>query len=112
MFRFSVRQSPLPGRYGVWDSHANDWHSDWTLREPEANRQVTDLDVIYDFYGERKPRDVRHLDAPRLVELHRWQPAGELDVWVRDDGQWWGRVRDEHGLYRWHRATDLQPATA
>ena len=48
MFRFSVRQSPLPGRYGVWDSHAIDWYSDWTLSEPEANRHATDLDVIYD----------------------------------------------------------------
>jgi hypothetical protein len=111
VFRFSVRQSPLPGRYGVWDSNANDWYSDWTLSEPEANRQATDLDVIYDFYGERKPRDVRQLDPPRPVNLYGWQPAGELDVWVRDDGQWWGRVRDEHGLYQWHRATDLQPAT-
>ena len=28
MLRFSVRQSPLPGRYGVWDSHATDWYAD------------------------------------------------------------------------------------
>ena len=49
MFRFSVRASPpLPGRYGVWDSRANDWYSDLDMSEPEANRQATDLDVIYD----------------------------------------------------------------
>ena len=86
MFRFSVRQAPLPGRYGVWDAHANDWYGDWTLTEPEANRQVHDLDVRYDFYTERKPSDVRPLPEPRPVVLYGWQPAGELDVWVRDDG--------------------------
>ena len=113
MFRFSVRQAPLPGRYGVWDAHANDWYGDWTLTEPEANRQAHDLDVRYDFYAERKPSDVRPLPEPRAVVLYGWQPAGERDVWVRDDGQWWGRVRDsETGLYGWHRADQLQPATS
>ena len=110
MFRFSVRQAPLPGRYGVWDANANDWYSDWTLTEPEASRQASDLDVLYDFYTERPPRHVRRLDQPRPVELYGWQPAGDLDVWIRDDGQGWGRVRDEHGLYHWHHADHLQPA--
>ena len=97
----------------MWDAHANDWYGDWTLTEPEANRQAHDLDVRYDFYAERKPSDVRPLPEPRPVVLHGWQPAGELDVWVRDDGQWWGRVRDsETGLYGWHRADQLQPATS
>jgi hypothetical protein len=87
MFRFSVRQSPLPGRYGVWDSRKSDWYSDWTLTEPEANRQAHDLDVPYDFYAGRKPADVRQLAEPVPVKLHGWQPAGELDVWVRDGGE-------------------------
>jgi hypothetical protein len=112
VFRFSVRRAPLPGRYGVWDAHANDWYSDWSLTEPEASRQATDLDVLYDFYTERRSRDVRRLDEPRPVELYGRQPAGDLDVWVRDDGHWWGRVRDGHGLYHWHRADDLQPAAS
>jgi hypothetical protein len=89
VFRFSVRRAPLPGRYGVWDAHANDWYSDWGLTEPEASRQATDLDVLYDFYTERRSRDVRRLDDPRTVELY-----------------------DEHGLYHWHRADDLQPAAS
>jgi hypothetical protein len=63
MFRFSVRQAPLFGRYGVLDSHANDWYSDWILTEPEASRQVSDLDVLYDFYTERPPRHVRRPGA-------------------------------------------------
>lgn len=110
MFRFSVRQAPLPGRYGVWDAHANDWYGAWDLTEPDASRQATDLDVLYDFYAERRPRDVRRLGEPRSVELYGLQPAGDLDVWIRDDGHWWGRVRDEHGLYHWYRADDLRPA--
>jgi hypothetical protein len=101
VFRSSVRQAALPGRYGVWDGHANDWYGDWTLTEPEANRQVHDLDVQYDFYAERKPSDVRPLAVARPVVLFGWQPAGDLDVWVRDEGKWWGRVRDnETDLYK------------
>ncbi len=91
-------------------AHANDWYSDWTLTEPEANRQVHELDVRFDFYAERKPSDVRPLPVPQPVVLYGWQPAGDLDVWVRDEGKWWGRVRDnETGLYRWYPAAQLQP---
>ncbi|MGH3463076.1 MAG: hypothetical protein ACRDP9_16580 [Kribbellaceae bacterium] len=67
----------------------------------------------YDFYAERKPSDVRPLAVPQPVVLYGWQPAGELDVWVRDDGQWWGRVRDnETGLFTWYPPDRLQPATS
>jgi hypothetical protein len=111
VFRFSVRRSPLPGRYGVWDGHANDWYGDWALTEPEANRRVHDLDVRYDFYADRKPSDVRQLAVAVPVVLYGWQPLGDLDVWVRDDGRWWGRVRDnETGLFKWYPAEELQPA--
>jgi hypothetical protein len=72
VFRFSVRQAPLPGRYGVWDAHANHWYGDWTLTEPEANRQAHDLDVRYDFYAERKPSNAAR-DCP-----FKWYPADQL----------------------------------
>jgi hypothetical protein len=39
------------------------------------------------FYAERRPSDVRPLVEPRPVVLYGWQPAGDLDVWVRDDGK-------------------------
>ena len=66
----------------------------------------------YDFYAECKPSDLRPLAVPQPVVLYGWQPAGELDVWVRDDGQWWGRVRDnETGLFTWY-PDRLQPATS
>ena len=35
----------------------------------------------------------------------------ELDVWLRDDGAWWARVRDDRGIYRWHLAPVLRPAS-
>jgi len=55
---------------------------------------------------------VRRLELPRLVETQPgWRLAGVLDVWLRDDGAWWGRVRDDQGVYRWHRAAALRPAS-
>lgn len=36
--RFSVRQAPLPGRYGGWDVHTICWYGEWTLRQPQARR--------------------------------------------------------------------------
>jgi len=81
------------------------------MTEVEASEQACELDVRYDFYTDRTPDEVRRLEIPRLVERRPgWRYAGVLDAWVRDDGHWWGRVRYDHGLYRWHRATELRPA--
>ncbi len=81
------------------------------MTEAEASQQASQLDVLHDFYADRALDEVRRLEIPRLVECQPgWRYARELDAWVRDDGQWWGRVRDDRGVYRWHRATELRPA--
>jgi hypothetical protein len=32
------------------------------------------------------------------VELAAWTTAGELDYWVRDQSEWWGRVRRQTAI--------------
>src|SRR6266498_5826699 len=61
------------------------------MTEVEASEQACELDVLYDFYTDRTPDQVRRLEIPRLVERQPgWRYAGVLDAWVRDDGHWWG----------------------
>ncbi|MDF2747229.1 MAG: hypothetical protein K0S98_1514 [Propionibacteriaceae bacterium] len=47
---------------------------------------------------------------PIPVESATWEPAGELDYWVREKAEWWGRVRGPDGNQVWIKATDLRPA--
>jgi hypothetical protein len=37
--------------------------------------------------------------------------AGQLDWWVRERREWWGRVRGADGRQRWIRAVDLRPVS-
>ena len=79
------------------------------LTKAQASEQATELDLLRDFSTDRQPADVRRLELPRLVEAQPgWRLAGVLDVRLRDDGAWWGRVRDDSGVCRWHRATVLR----
>ena len=63
--------------------------------------------------------DVRQLpEADRLgvdplieVEMATWSNAGQLDWWVRERREWWGRVRGANGRQRWIRAVDLRRAS-
>jgi hypothetical protein len=47
----------------------------------------------------------------RVVEVQAaiWVPDGQLDWWVKDRQEWWGRVRGANGRQRWIKATDLRP---
>jgi hypothetical protein len=45
----------------------------------------------------------------REVSAATWQSAGTLDVWIKDKGEWFGRVRDDAGNVRWVPAGDLRP---
>jgi hypothetical protein len=54
--------------------------------------------------------DRRAVDPPIRVETASWSPGGQLDWWVKERQQWWGRVRGTDGLQRWIRAVDLRPA--
>jgi hypothetical protein len=42
--------------------------------------------------------------------LREWSNAGQLDWWVKERQEWWGRVRGADGRQRWIRAVDLRPA--
>jgi hypothetical protein len=54
--------------------------------------------------------DRREVDPPIVVETARWSKAGQLDWWVKERREWWGRVRGADSRQRWIRAADLRPA--
>jgi hypothetical protein len=37
-----------------------------------------------------------------------WQLAGVLDAWVRENGEWIGRIRRDDGRIVWIRAAELR----
>ena len=53
----------------------------------------------------------RAVDPPIEVETATWSTAGQLDWWVRERQEWWGRVRGADGRQRWIRAVDLRPVS-
>jgi hypothetical protein len=53
----------------------------------------------------------RAVDPPIEVETATWSKAGQLDWWVRERREWFGRVRGADGRQRWIRAVDLRPAS-
>ena len=54
--------------------------------------------------------DRREVDPPIQVDIATWSQAGQLDWWVKERREWWGRVRGADGRQRWIRAVDLRPA--
>jgi hypothetical protein len=82
------------------------------LSENEAKQQAPDRNVIFDQWGQREEKHRRQVSPPIQVESATWTAAGELDYWVRDGGEWWGRVRGPDGHHVWIRAADLRPAKA
>lgn len=95
------------GIWGVWDSATSSWRAT-DLGEQEARRQAMDLDVVYSPYGQREERDRREVRPPVVVDTATWAAGGELDWWVRERRQWWGRVRGADGSQRWVRADELR----
>jgi hypothetical protein len=55
--------------------------------------------------------DRREVDPPIEVKMATWSRAGQLDWWVKDRQEWWGRVRGADGRQRWIRSVDLRPAS-
>jgi hypothetical protein len=55
--------------------------------------------------------DRQEVDSPINVETATWSKAGQLDWWVKERREWWGRVRGADGRQRWIRAVDLRPAS-
>jgi hypothetical protein len=68
------------------------------------------MDLSGDDLKQVAAADRRKVDPPIRVETARWSTAGQLDWWVKERQEWWGRVRGADGRQRWIRAVDLRPA--
>ncbi len=53
--------------------------------------------------------DHRAVDPPNEVQEATWSSGGQLDWWVKERQQWFGRVRGVNGRQRWIKAADLRP---
>jgi hypothetical protein len=69
------------------------------------------MDLSDDDLKQRAEADRREVDPPIEVEIATWSKAGQLDWWVRERREWWGRVRGANGRQRWVKAVDLRPAS-
>jgi hypothetical protein len=59
---------------------------------------------------QKDPEDRREVDPPLEVEAATWSHSGQLDWWVKERQQWFGRVRGPGGRQRWIKASELRPA--
>jgi len=66
------------------------------------------MDLSDDDLQQRAEADRREVDPPIEVQAASWSPGGQLDWWVKDSQQWWGRVRGANGRQRWIKAVDLR----
>jgi hypothetical protein len=55
--------------------------------------------------------DRREVDPPIQVEMATWAPGGQLDWWVKERREWFGRIRGKDGRQRWIKASDLRRAS-
>jgi hypothetical protein len=68
------------------------------------------MDVIDGDPKQFAEADRREVDPPIQVETATWSKAGQLDWWVKERQEWFGRVRGADGRRRWIRAVDLRAA--
>jgi hypothetical protein len=109
--RFNARPgaSGAEGNWMIWDNAANGQRGSG-LSRTEAEDQAAELELQYDAHGYRDPATVRRVDPPVPVEA--FQPAGTLDAWVFEKGEWIGRVRNGDDRFAWIRQADLRQAEA
>jgi hypothetical protein len=55
--------------------------------------------------------DRREVDPPIQMEMALWSKAGQLDWWVKERQEWFGRVRGADGRQWRITAVDLRPAS-
>jgi hypothetical protein len=79
------------------------------LAEQDAHDQAAELELQYDAHGYRSAATVQRVDPPVRVE-RACQLAGVLDAWVRENGEWIGRVRGDDGRIVWIRGAELRRA--
>jgi len=48
---------------------------------------------------QRAEADRREVDPPIQMETATWSKAGQLDWWVKERREWWGRVRGADGRH-------------
>jgi hypothetical protein len=82
------------------------------LSEDEAYQQAANLNLIFSQYGQRTEADRVEVQAPMEVESATWTVAWTLDCWVKEEHEWWGRVRGSDGRQVWIRASDLRRPAA
>jgi hypothetical protein len=63
-------------------------------------------------YGQQQEADRLEVQPPIEVEASTWTAAGTFDYWVKEEQEWWGRVREPDGHQIWIRASDLRRSTA
>jgi len=95
--------------WGLYDVGVMTWLAS-DLSENEAKQQAADRNVIFDQWGQRQENERRQVNPPIQVESATWVAVGQLDYWVREKQQWWGRVRGPDGHHVWIKASDLRPA--
>ena len=59
------------------------------------------MDLSDDQVQQRAVADRREVDPPIEVETAMWLKAGQLDWWVKERQEWWGRVPGADGRQRW-----------
>jgi hypothetical protein len=69
------------------------------------------MNLSDDEVRQRAEADRREVDPPIQIEAATWSRAGQLDWWVKERREWWGRVRGVDGRQRWIKAVDLRPAS-
>jgi hypothetical protein len=69
------------------------------------------MDLSDDQVQQRAVADRREVDPPIEVEMATWSKAGQLDWWVKERQEWWGRLRGADGRQRWIKAVDLRHAS-
>ena len=106
--RFNVRGGDGDHDWVIWDNAANGQRGSG-LAEQEAHDQAAELKLEYDAHGYRAADTVQRIDPPVPVE-RAWQHIGVLDAWVRENGEWIGRVREREGRIVWIRGVELRQA--
>jgi hypothetical protein len=69
------------------------------------------MDLSEDEVQQYAAADRGEVGPPIQVETATWSKAGQLDWWVKERQEWWGRVDGADGRQRWIRAVDLRPAS-
>jgi hypothetical protein len=69
------------------------------------------MDLSDEDLQRRAEADGREVDPSIPVDSATWSKAGQLDWWVKERLEWWGRVRGADGRQRWVKAADIRPAS-